>query len=343
LSDAGLRVRTLRLRAPDDALVRRGRMLIEDALQTASLPSSSAGRLLIVRSLELGRFPGQASPAMLAQRVEERMLELAGRAVHAESSAAAAAPAVFFHDAIEPFICLAVRLALGQETRAWFWRSAVRGWHPTGDRDEGLRLILHEVLQRPAGVVAAGSLIATLDGRGALEALLGTLRGQDGPALLRASGWSMPGESLTPIDAAAGTNRLAPPPARVVLDSWSARWGREDARSLWLAATLLVSEKPARLLQPDLLQRAGRLLARQTTELQRRVPSPPTPQIRGWLSIHSPPAAAFAKATSAGDRPDGRWRQLPNLPNTSSAHPAQPQPNRHVQPWLAGSCSSYRC
>jgi hypothetical protein len=278
-----LRVRTLQLQAPDDALVRRGHLLLEDALRTASFPSAAGGRVLIVRRLALGPFASQASPALLALRMEERIRELTGRAVYADD-AAATATAVFFHDEIDPYVRLALRLALRQDTSAWFWRSAVPGWLPSQSREEALRLILHRVLLRPSGVLAAGSLIVTLDRSEVLDDLLAALRWQDGSALLRASGWSLPASSVSHDEAASDAPAAAPLRARPNLDAWTARWGREDARSLWLAATLLVCEKPARLLQPDLIQRARRLLAdRQDPGAER-----PAPSAAAWMR-GSPP------------------------------------------------------
>lgn len=42
-------VRRLSVRAPDDALARRGAFLVEDALRTASLPGDGGGLLLVDR------------------------------------------------------------------------------------------------------------------------------------------------------------------------------------------------------------------------------------------------------------------------------------------------------
>ena len=64
------RVKSLRLRAPTDSLLRRGLILAEDALRTASVPGAMGGRVLVVRSLKLGPIRDRLSPASLALTIE---------------------------------------------------------------------------------------------------------------------------------------------------------------------------------------------------------------------------------------------------------------------------------
>ncbi|HVG21688.1 MAG TPA: hypothetical protein VNI02_21820, partial [Blastocatellia bacterium] len=102
------RVRKMRLGAPSEALVRRGAILLEDALRTASLPEAD-GRLLIVRSLLLGNIRSSQSPAAIALLVEERLRHLNLTAVYAEDPAADTHPVVYFHNEVDPYIRLALR------------------------------------------------------------------------------------------------------------------------------------------------------------------------------------------------------------------------------------------
>ena len=64
------RVRTLRLAAAGEDLARRGAILVEDALRTASLPAVDGGRLLLVRTLPLGRV--RATPPRAGLRWQSR-------------------------------------------------------------------------------------------------------------------------------------------------------------------------------------------------------------------------------------------------------------------------------
>src|SRR5512137_1184986 len=105
------RVRHLRLTAPDEALVRRGALLLEDALRTASLPGGDDGRLIVVRSLALGTIDSRGSSASVALALEQSWRRLAAWAVHAEDPAAPHQPAVYFRDRAEALTLLAVRLA----------------------------------------------------------------------------------------------------------------------------------------------------------------------------------------------------------------------------------------
>ena len=59
----GRTVQRLRMRARDGALARHGRVLVEDALRTATLPGDGA-RLVLLRKLALPPFrAGSAPPA----------------------------------------------------------------------------------------------------------------------------------------------------------------------------------------------------------------------------------------------------------------------------------------
>src|SRR5579863_10193612 len=97
------RVAQLRLRSRDESLIRRGAILVEDGLRTASLPEADGGRLWIVRKLALGRIRAGDPPSSVALRIEARFRESGARAAHAESPQAAVAGAVYFDDDVEPY------------------------------------------------------------------------------------------------------------------------------------------------------------------------------------------------------------------------------------------------
>src|SRR4051812_6368305 len=114
------RARVVRLTAPSEDLVRRGAVLLEDALATASFPAADGGRMLVVRRLAVGAIRPDQSPAGLALAVERALRELAAGAVYALDPSAPARPAVYFSDGGEPYALLAARLARGEPTGAWF-------------------------------------------------------------------------------------------------------------------------------------------------------------------------------------------------------------------------------
>jgi hypothetical protein len=259
MSRPARQVRTVRLSAPSAPLIRRGALLLEDALHTASLPDAGAGRLLVVRSLACGPIRAGQSPASLALTIEQRMQQLSATAIDADETTAATALAVTFRDAVEPYVRLALRLARHEPTRAWFWPLAVPGWTPALPRDEALRLILAGAIETAPGVAAVARLVRELHERDALPAMLAALRWQDGPALLRASGWAQPLAPFAAHDPAPDALEIGPS-WRGLLDQWRGWWGAEDARTIWLAHIALVAERPARLLDARLTQRAQRLL-----------------------------------------------------------------------------------
>lgn len=316
-------VRTVRLRGPDAPSIRRGALLLEDALHTASLPDAAGGRLLVVRSLSCGPIRTGQSPASLALQIEQRMRQLSAGAIYAEETTAATATAVYFHDAVEPYIRLALRLARGQPLRAWFWPLAVPGWQPALAQDQALRLVLEGLAQTEPGPAAVARLVATLHQQAALAPLLAALRWQDGPALLRASGFGRwrpdPTDALDP-DAASAPPAIEPgwwP----LLQRWLVAWGPDDARMIWLALVALVAERPARLLDAALPRRGWQLIQ----QLQRPVMSPAD-------SSTTPSDTAQPRAA----RPDAATSTIATAEAAGVALPTQSQTDEHA----AGSTPS---
>lgn len=252
-------VRTVRLNAPNTGLICRGAILLEDALHTASMPGTEGGRLLIVRSLNIGTIDTHDSSATLALTLEKRLWQLNAIAIHAEDDAAYTAPVVYFQDDAEPYICLATRLARQVTTDAWFWSLAVPEWQPNLPRDEALRRLLRGVIQTRSGVTAAVALMSELLLKQAIAPLLATLRYQDGLDLLQVCGWNPPDLAISLIEP------LTPEPMQqtpwsALLAAWIEQWGALDARSVWLAAIALISENPTRILNPKLSDRTAQFI-----------------------------------------------------------------------------------
>lgn len=238
-------VHTVRLSAPREELIRRGAILLEDAFRTASLPETERRRLIIVRKLALGKINPAHSPATIALLIERQMQYLGSLAVYAADPASVNAPAVYFHDETEPYSLLATHLAQGEATDAWFWTLAIPDWHAS--MPDPLRTLLYTLVERQ-GTAAMVSFVAGLHERGVLDKLLITLQADDGARLQR---WFSGGTSIPMPTAAMHVPKLAPAIVR-----WSATWGAEDARSVWLAAVILAAENPARLATPTLLAQA---------------------------------------------------------------------------------------
>lgn len=264
------RVGKLRLAASSAAAAQRGRIVLEDALRTASLPQAEGGRVLVVRSLALGKFRAGQSSAGVALAIERRLKQLGAQAVYALDPHAARAPAVYFRDDAECSLALAARLTRGGDVSAWFWPLAAPDWRRSLPRDEALRRLLFAATRAEGGVVAAASMLRELRVRGGVEVMLNALGWADGPRLLRACEWRPPPQQSLPFAAASASRddeELTPlgGGAQDLLARWAAAWGPEDARSLWLSALLLVEAKSARLLDARLTSRALRLIKRVTT------------------------------------------------------------------------------
>jgi hypothetical protein len=266
-------------------------VLVEDALRTTSLPWPDGGRLVIVRALDLGTIRASASPSTVALRMEARLRELASSAVWADEpgAASASAGAVAFRDAVEPYVVLARRLARGEPAEEWFWRSAVPVWRPEMPRPAALRRLLLAVAETEARAAAVVELLRAVEEEGAVEALAGALEPIDGPYLLRACGWSPASSS------AAGPVAVteAAPRTLAIVRRQAERWGRSEARTVWLAAALLALEKPPRLADPRLPARALQVIAKATAEPEPE-PAPPGKSAPPEPEIPEPPGATQA-------------------------------------------------
>jgi hypothetical protein len=198
-------VRRVSLRAPNEALVRRGALLLEDALRTASWPLASPGAVTVVRRLDVGRIDPEEAPAALSLRIEERLRDLSTRAVPARSPAAATAEVVRFSDALEPAVMLVEHVARSSAPPPWFVQRAV----PAARTDLGPRHALRAALAAARDISPAGpvALLSALLERGAAEPLLAALDPGDGHVLLAALGLPAP----APSPSAASSKNPSPP------------------------------------------------------------------------------------------------------------------------------------
>ncbi|WNZ59203.1 hypothetical protein QEG98_24265 [Myxococcus sp. MxC21-1] len=333
------RVRQVKLAAASTALVRRGAVLLEDALRTASLPDAPGGRVLVIRQLSLGTIHADRSPATLSLVVEQRVRELARLAVHAKSQSAATAQAVYFRDELEPFVLLATRLAQGLPLDAWFWRLAVPGLHPGMSRDDALRLALASALRTGPPCRRGDARLRAARAR-RTGPLLGALRWQDGPALARA--WwghlpSRPAPRLA-LDDVGATEQVSEP-LRRTLARWTRIWGAGDARALWLASVALCTRVPSRVAAPNLASRAWRVLEAlqafptahlpTSREPPRQAPpkpdAPTAPADTGMVAVIAASSPPSVRALSGAPSSDKVTKPLDAIPASPAGVTAAPQ------------------
>ena len=337
------RIRTLALSAPEEGWIGRGAFLVEDALRTASLPWADAGRLLLVRAVDLGVIPADAAPATVALQLEHRLRELTPTAVHAAHPTAPRAAAVWFQDAAEACARLAVLLARGEEPTAWFWPLAVPTWTPGTPRATALRALLLAALATPAGPAAALELVRALEEAGRLDLLAAALMEADGPVLLRAFGWRMPEMVLE-------GSRPEIREGEAVPARWAAVWGRGDARRVWLERAVGAvaktipggeGERPVAGGAPfespgpseSRLRRDPHPLAPSPTRTHARPgegePDGPLPLWSGSLGGGAP-LPGGGSACGRGDGGEGLWEGEPPVPHED--HPEAVEPVQETPP-----------
>jgi len=244
LADATRRIKIARFRGRSEPLIRRGAMLLEDALRTASIPGIERDRLLLIRSLSLGLIRTDKSAAAVAWQLERQIADLAREAVHGGDPRAAGAQAVYFHDRLDAVIALSrqlVRGASGDGSYAWYWAQAIPGWRPDLTPEQGGRVLLEVLLNLGPGVQFLGQAFQRLLDARCLDVVLHAVRQQDGPILLRQCGWFTPDSVRAGEFGQPAMARFLPFPRiwQSMLRQWVTRWGPSDSRSLWLVALAL--------------------------------------------------------------------------------------------------------
>ncbi|KAI5912942.1 hypothetical protein [Thauera sp. 2A1] len=178
-------VRQLRVRAPDEALVRRARMLLEDALRTASLPGDGAA-VVLVRRLSLPAFSSASTPQSLALALEAycRSLQIVTVSEATTEDELAAAAAVRFRDPLHARQDLGLRLLRGTPPAAWCWALAVPGYHPRLGLGEALCVVAMSLVDLPEAEVAVPLWLDTIIAQGGIARLVASLDEDDAEALL---------------------------------------------------------------------------------------------------------------------------------------------------------------
>ncbi|MBN8442668.1 MAG: hypothetical protein J0M28_13375 [Thauera sp.] len=178
-------VNVLKVRASGDAQARHARLLLEDALRTASLPGDGAA-LVLVRKLRLPAFSSGATSQSLACALEEscRALQVLPVTEATTERAIDAAAAVRFRDALQARQELGLRLLRGMSPRAWCWPLAVPGYRQGLTSGEALRAIAISFLDLPEAGLALPLWLDEIAAGGAIPRVIAALPRDDAEALL---------------------------------------------------------------------------------------------------------------------------------------------------------------
>jgi hypothetical protein len=263
------RVRRARFRVQREEHANHARTLLEDALRTASL--GDEGRVVVVRSLHLGKLPLRAGATTWSLRLEQRMRQIHEEAVDADSPAAAQAGAVYFPGRLEPWLRLAVRTAQGRPCSEWYWERAAPGWTPQMSVPETLRHAFFQ-LATAGGLAATVALARRLPRRLAFQKLLDALHPADVASLFPAAPAGGVASETAPS--------TVEPDAFLAFDAtviarlrWlrtaAAAWPLHDPRRWWVAMVAVAEIRPE---APLVTLAEARALARRL-----ELPQPPAP------------------------------------------------------------------
>jgi hypothetical protein len=262
----------LRLRSPS-GWAARTQSRVEEALRLAA-PDDE--RLIVLRRLDLGRLPVNATGHAFTARTADRMAALAARAVHAATPGAADCPAVWFRSAAEARLLLLAELAAGRAPFAWFWRLAVPDWRG-GPLVTWLGQLVAEAEASPECAVALAQAVVRLAATGVLDAVVAAQAQLPAPTSMHSPAALPPPPAATvaapaPAAAAARAEQLLhrhAAPERAVLRAALMRLPSDAAAARWLARMVLLAAGPELAAQPAALAATAEALLRLT------VPPPP--------------------------------------------------------------------
>ncbi|MFL5496202.1 MAG: hypothetical protein ACJ8DC_17590 [Gemmatimonadales bacterium] len=252
-------MRTLRLSAGRDEWIGRGRVLVEDALRVADFGAESNHRLVVVRYVDLGCIDPERHSRHVADRLESSVRELVAHAVRFDAAGAARADAVFFPDAETARAAFLRRILTGPPPTDWFWSLALPATAAQTPTHAVVRAVLLELAEPGPRVLELARITGELLTHRVLDPVLALLEPDDGLRLLTAIG------APTTIGEAGGTmpnpgSRLQPPVGWAgVLARWAREWGARDGRTIWLAASSILLERPGLLDHPLLTSLAVEL------------------------------------------------------------------------------------
>ncbi len=280
-------VRRLSVRAPDDALARRGAFLVEDALRTASLPGDGGG-LLLVRRLRLPPFSVGASAQQVALALEAQCRAVVVvDGMTADDSALAGAPAVRFVDALSAHMALTRQILGGHQSRAWCWPLMVKGYRAALGTGPALRAVSLSLATLPEAPTALPRWLAQVVAKaaGVTIALLTALEAEDVQCLQQACSGAL-------------TQHVGAMPAqwRAALDLSASLFGREDDRHRWLASV-------ATLCGAEAVSDGDPLRSHEAQRLSQHSVHEPTPQSRHADDVDSERSQDGEQAAPSAQEP----------------------------------------
>ena len=151
------RIRKLRLVGSDSSLFTTARYRLAEAFRLASLPGLPPNALVLIRRLDLGEIRTDLPPWLLADRIENQVRELGGRAVCVDRQAAAA-PVVWFSDPLQPFVTLLTQLLDNRPANEWYWQTLFAGKQPVLD-SAGIELLLAGAAATPLKALGQSLLL----------------------------------------------------------------------------------------------------------------------------------------------------------------------------------------
>lgn len=252
------RVRRLALKADDDSSLQLAMPLLEDALRTASFPGLPQHGVVFIRKLALGAIQHQHNAAGYASRIDQLLLSIRPLVISPGQEEQPQAQAVWFSDAIEPFVLLAGLLVKGSVPSSWYWPLAVPGWQLQSQTNVEVKQVLSLAAQQANSMQIQSAILHGLLEDGSLDVLLESLSVTD-MALLGVSSHvsAAPSHASTQaVNENLQHVRASAWPA--TLQQWIPRWGQTDRRSQWLASHALrdLHIKPDALLIDALMEQS---------------------------------------------------------------------------------------
>jgi hypothetical protein len=181
---ADCHVRKLRIRTGDKTILPRMTFVFEDAFRTASFPGIPPNGRVFIKRLDLGRSLSSVSSRVLAAKLDEELRRIRPVMISRNMKEDIAAPAVWFPDELSPHRFLLDLLSKNHRPRAWYWKTAIKGWSPSLTRRQSYQLILAQAAEHETGIRGLAFVLEPLYENGNLLDILDALEPREVSRLL---------------------------------------------------------------------------------------------------------------------------------------------------------------
>ncbi len=255
------RIHSLRISGQDAGQLQQARYYLEEAFRTASLSGLPPNAVVLIRRLDLGPIRLDQHASILANRITEKVRNLAAEAICVDHQSGRTTSVVWFSDTLQAYRALMIRLLDGSPVDEWYWQSLFPNQSLTLNRSTVETLLL-DSRQTTAGELSPAYLLQTCLEQHRHTRLFGVLTSSLAQRLLHDLAlFPLPVVKHDTAREQQMTTRFEQTSLTNLSHVWRGAllqairtWGAQDVRTVWFAISALIAHQPTYLVQKAPLQ-----------------------------------------------------------------------------------------